>query len=160
MGLIPQFTNVRGYSFENYRSTEEVITEKSNRTAGSHIYYLIDASSPLDVYHQLLSDEVRYFYMGDPVKILELNNNVSGHIVETVLGDDILAGQNVMHVLERNTWFTALRIEGGPCGWSLIGMNLSPGFEFEDLQVGNRTELISLFPEAEQSIIRLTENNE
>ena len=97
--------------------------------------------------------------MGDPVKILELNNNVSCHIVETVLEDDILAGQNVMHVLERNTWMTALRIEGGPCGWSLIGMNVSPGFEFEDLQMVNRTELISLFPEAEQSIIRLTENN-
>ena len=160
LALSPQAGNQGGYLVQTYRSTEEVITEIGNRTAGTHIYYLIDESSPSDLYHLLLSDEVWHFYMGDPVKILELNNNVSGHIVETVLGDDIIAGQNITHVVERNTWFAASRVDGGPCGWSLVGTTVSPGFEFEDFQAGNRTELLSLFPEAELSIISLTLNDE
>ena len=149
-----------GYFVEVYRSTENVTTEKGERDAASHIYFMVDTSSPAHLYRLLRSDELYHFYMGDPVIIAELDESASGQVVETVLGDDIFSGQNITHVVTRNTWFAVYLKEGGPCGWSLGGVTMSPAWDLEDQPDTNRTELLAMFPQARQSIISLTLNSD
>ena len=43
--------------------------------------------------------------MGDPLTIAELNEHVPGQVVKAVLGNDLLGGQTISHVVKRNTWY-------------------------------------------------------
>jgi predicted cupin superfamily sugar epimerase len=153
LGLKPLVAG--GYYVEVYRSTDTVTTERGQLVSGTNIYFLLDRESPRELFHRMLSDEVWHFYMGDPLTILELD--ASGQVVETVLGNDLLGGQTFTHVVTRNRWFAAELMKDGACGWSLIGATVCPGFEWSDLTIGNRDELLGLFPEARDTIIKYTD---
>ena len=142
-----------GYLVESYRSTEIVTTEKGDREAATHIYFLLHKDSPDELFHLLLSDEVWHFYMGDPVTIIELDENAPGSVTEIVLGNDLLAGQSVTHVVKRNIWFGGYLNEGYPCGWSLVGCSVSPGFEVPDFILDDRDQLLARYPKAPRELI-------
>ncbi|XP_062500092.1 uncharacterized protein LOC134177334 [Corticium candelabrum] len=112
-------------------------------------------------FHRLQSDELYHFYMGDPVIIVELDENAPGQVVKTVLGDDIFSSQNISHAVKRNTWFAVYMMKGGVCGWSLGGATMSPAWEREDDEMTpNRTELLAKFPRARELIVSLTLNSD
>ena len=117
---------------------------------------MLDKHSAEDVFHRQLSDEVLYFYMGDPLTVVELNENASGQVIETILGNDFLAGHSITHPIKRNTWFTTRLDKGSPCGWSLVGATVSPGFDIADFELGTRKELLTYFPAASDTIVRHT----
>ena len=81
--------------------------------------------------------------------------HVPGQVVKTVLGNDLLGGQTINHVVKRNTWYAGYLVEGGTCGWSLIGITVCPGYEWADVKMGDRDELLA-FPEARDTIIKYT----
>lgn len=98
------------------------------------------------------SDEIWHFYLGDPVEMLELHPDGSGR--RLVLGQDILDGQLVQHVVTAGVWIGAQLIEGGD--FALMGTTMAPGFSPEDYIAGERDELLSQYPEYHDAIRKLT----
>jgi predicted cupin superfamily sugar epimerase len=56
--------------------------------------------------------------------------------------------------VERGVWQGSRLVKGGR--WALLGCTVSPGFEFEDYEAGDRAELSAGWPEFVAEIMALT----
>jgi uncharacterized protein len=71
-----------------------------------------------------------------------------------VIGNDLLRGQRPQVVVERGVWQGSRLGAGGR--WALLGCTVSPGFEFEDYEAGERELLCAEWPEFAEEITALT----
>ena len=78
--------------------------------------------------HVLPGDEVFHFYLGAPVRMLQLWPDGSGR--EIVLGADILVGQVPQLVVPAGVWQGTRLI--GDSGFALLGCTVAPGFDYAD----------------------------
>jgi predicted cupin superfamily sugar epimerase len=144
-----------GYFRETYRSADRLSVlpgrYPSERCAGTAIYYLLTPTT-FSALHLLQSDEIFHFYLGDPVRMLQLHPDGRGE--EVVLGSDVLAGQRPQVVVPRGVWQGSFLEPGGE--FALLGCTVAPGFEYADYVHGKREELIAHYPESERQIKRLT----
>ena len=147
-----------GWYVRSYESSESLpaaaFTDgryEGARRTGTAIYYLLDGESFSEM-HRLASDEVFHFYMGDAVEMLQLFADGSGRVV--MLGPDLKAGERPQVVVERGVWQGSRLKDRGQ--WALLGCTVSPGFEFEDYESGEREELCTGWPKFEEQIGRLT----
>ncbi len=159
LGLIPHPTE-GGYFYETYRSPD-ILNQSSlspeysgNRNVGTAIYYLLTPET-VSAMHRLCSDEIFHFYLGDPVEQLLLRDDGSSEVV--VLGQNILAGQVLQHVVPKNVWQGARLKAGGR--FALLGCTVAPGFDFADYIHGSRDELINTHPDQTEMITALTPDN-
>jgi predicted cupin superfamily sugar epimerase len=116
------------------------------RLTGTAIYYLLEPGTFSEM-HRLKSDEIFHFYAGDSVEMLQLHANGSGAIVG--IGNDLGAGERPQVVVPRGIWQGSRLAEGGAAGghgWALLGCTVSPGFEFEDYEKGDRAQLCAAWP--------------
>ncbi len=157
LGLMPH-PREGGWYVRTYESTERVAAAAfedarypSVRRTGTAIYYLLEPDTFSEM-HRLKSDEVFHFYAGDAVEMLQLMPNGSGRTV--VIGTDLAAGQRPQVVVERNIWQGSRLVAGGK--WALLGCTVSPGFEFEDYDAGDRASLSEGWPEFVGMIAALT----
>ena len=134
-------------SLQTYISDRQIGEEPG----GTAIYYLLtgEAFSHL---HRLTGDEMYHFYLGDPVELTELL--ADGTVRTTLLGQDILAGQSVQHLVPAGNWQGSRLAEGG--SWALMGTTMCPGYTDECYEHGDAKVLKSQYPEAEGIIARLT----
>jgi predicted cupin superfamily sugar epimerase len=145
-----------GYYTETYRSDEIIARNalpdryKADKSPGTAIYYLLtpDTKSAL---HRLPTDEIFHFYLGDPVRMLLLNEGGEGEII--TLGSDIEAGQHVQFVVPCGVWQGAHLIEGGL--FALMGTTMAPGFDFADYEPADRDYLIETHSDFKDIIARL-----
>ncbi len=121
------------------------------RRTGTAIYYLLEPDTFSEM-HRLKSDEVFHFYAGDAVEMLQLMEDGSGRTV--VIGNDLAAGERPQVVVEREVWQGSRLVKGGR--WALLGCTVSPGFEFEDYESGERAALNEGWPEFAGMIAALT----
>jgi predicted cupin superfamily sugar epimerase len=121
------------------------------RRTGTAIYYLLEPDTFSEM-HRLRSDEVFHFYAGDAVEMLQLTADGTGVMV--VIGNDLLRGQRPQALVERGVWQGSRLVKGGR--WALLGCTVSPGFEFEDYDAGERAELCAGWPEFAEEIKALT----
>jgi predicted cupin superfamily sugar epimerase len=121
------------------------------RRTGTAIYYLLEPETFSEM-HRLQSDEVFHFYAGDAVEMLQLKDGGSGEMV--VIGNDLSRGQRPQVVVGRGVWQGSRLVKGGR--WALLGCTVSPGFEFEDYETGDRAELSAGWPEFAAEIAALT----
>jgi predicted cupin superfamily sugar epimerase len=121
------------------------------RRTGTAIYYLLEAETFSEM-HRLQSDEVFHFYAGDAVEMLQLRKDGEGATV--VIGNDLVRGQRPQVVVERGVWQGSRLVEGGL--WALLGCTVSPGFEFEDYEAGERAALCAGWPEFAAEVAALT----
>jgi predicted cupin superfamily sugar epimerase len=121
------------------------------RRTGTAIYYLLETDTFSEM-HRLRSDEVFHFYAGDAVEMLQLREGGRG--TKVVIGNDLLQGQRPQVVVERGVWQGSRLVKGGR--WALLGCTVSPGFEFEDYEPGDRAELSAGWPEFVAEIAALT----
>ncbi len=146
-----------GFYLETYRSEERVPAEtlparyRGPRPFSTAIYYLVTADRPSRL-HRLVSDEIYHFYLGDPVRMLQLHPN--GRSRELTLGPDLEGGQLVQTVVPRGVWQGLLVPEGG--SWGLLGTTVTPGFEFVDFELADRAHLLAAYPRHRDIILRLT----
>ncbi|MBL7557638.1 MAG: cupin domain-containing protein [Bdellovibrionaceae bacterium] len=147
-----------GYYRETYRSNYGDapakifgIDSETNRTISTGIYYLVIPES-FSALHRVKSDEMFHFYSGDPVEMIQIDQN--GKLTRFTLGSDIFSGQEPQVVVPRGVW-QALRLKAGG-KWALMGTTVAPGFEFEDFEVGIREAMIQQFPQHQSDIIRFT----
>jgi len=146
-----------GYYFETFRSGDRISSEclperySSDRCLSTAIYYLLTSETKSSM-HRIFSDEIFHFYIGDPVQMLHLNPNGSSNIF--YLGKDIMSGQRPQIAVPAGVWQGSSLVEGGE--FALMGTTVAPGFEFEEYEHGNRTELIEMFPQHKGLIEDLT----
>ncbi|MGA2317552.1 MAG: cupin domain-containing protein [Thermodesulfobacteriota bacterium] len=146
-----------GYFVETYRSSETISEKaltsryKGVRSFGTAIYYLLTPET-ISAMHRLQSDEIFHFYLGDPVEMVQLWPDGSGRVL--ILGSDILNGMQPQVVIPRGIWQGARLIKDGK--FALLGTTVSPGFEFEDYEMGDRDELLKSYPKFRDLIIALT----
>jgi uncharacterized protein len=147
-----------GYFRETYRSDKvnapaTIFGLKSNdsRVISTAIYYLVRPES-FSALHRIQSDEVFHFYGGDPVEMIQIDE--AGKLTRYVLGSDIFNGESPQVVVRRGTWQALKLKEGG--AWALMGTTVSPGFEFVDFEVGSREEMLKLFPQHGDDILRFS----
>jgi hypothetical protein len=70
------------------------------------------------------------------------------------LGNRLDEGERPQVVVRRGVWQGSRLAAGG--AWALLGCTVSPGFEFEDYEAGERAELCARWPVFRQLICELT----
>ncbi|UCE99552.1 MAG: cupin domain-containing protein [Planctomycetota bacterium] len=144
-----------GYYVETYRAKEKIaLTGRftAERSFTSAILYLLTPDT-LSKLHKLASDEIYHFYLGDPVTMLQLHPYGSSEVI--ILGQDILNAQRVQVTAPKDTWQGAFLNQGGK--FALMGTTMVPGFEFDDLELGTREELLQRYPNQKELILKLTQ---
>jgi len=146
-----------GFFRETYRS-DEVINKKclpnrytSYRSFSTLIYYLLD-SNGFSAFHKLKSDETWHYYTGTPLTLFIIEK--SGLLRKITLGSNPDKGEVFQFVVKKDNWFAATVNKSD--SFSLIGCTVSPGFDFEDFEIGKRSQLIILYPEHSSIIHKLT----
>lgn len=115
----------------------------------SAIYYLL-ADPDFSALHALASVEVYHWYAGDPLRLLLLHPD--GRSEERILGPDIDAGQLPQAVVAPGV----MQGSSSLGSWSLVGTTMSPPFEWNGFELGERQELQGRYPAAAQRIAELT----
>jgi predicted cupin superfamily sugar epimerase len=121
------------------------------RCAGTAIYYLLTPGT-CSALHRLGSDEIFHFYLGGPVRMLQLFPDGQGR--EVILGPDLFAGQSPQVVVPRGVWQGSVLEPGAE--FALLGCTVAPGFEYADYEHANRAELLAHYPAFAELIKRLT----
>ena len=146
-----------GYFKEVYRSGELILPEhlpkryKQSRNFSTSIYFLLEGKH-FSSFHLLQSDELWHFYDGSSVILYIINQK--GELTVKKLGRD--EDCELQLTIEKQSWFAA-KVEDEK-SFSLFGCTVSPGFEFEDFELGNRGDLIKKFPQHSTLIKRLTKS--
>ncbi len=141
-----------GWYREIYRSQDVVskacITDSfsGDRNFCTSIYYLLK-DTDFSAFHRIKSDEIWHFYTGDsPVEILIIENS---ELRKELLGSNPENGESLQVVVPKNCWFAARLYK--TFGFALSGCTVSPGFDFEDFEMGDE-KLAEEFPEFESEI--------
>lgn len=144
-----------GYFRETYRGDQTLAQPpgaySGPRSASTAIYYLLTPDT-FSAMHRVASDEIFHFYLGDPVRMLQLDPDGRGRTL--ILGSDLKAGQQPQVVVRRGVWQGSLLEPGG--SFALFGCTVAPGFDYADYETGKRVELIGQYPSFADLIRRLT----
>ena len=95
---------------------------------GQHRDLLPADAEDVSALHRLPGDEVFHFYLGDPVRMLQLWPD--GTSRKLVLGTDLGAGQVPQLVVPGGVWQGSVLVDGG--AWALLGATMAPGFDYAD----------------------------
>ena len=146
-----------GYFSEVYRSEELIkvnhLSERynSSRSFSTSIYYMLEGNQ-FSSFHRLKSDELWHFYDGTALTIIVINEK--GLLDKIRLGNDLNKSETFQTVIKKNSWFAAELIDKN--SFALIGCTVSPGFDFDDFELGNRNDLVKEFPQYEEVIVKFT----
>ena len=147
-----------GWYVRTYESSAMVGAEAFNdgrysgpRRTGTAIYYLLEPDTFSEI-HRLRSDEIFHFYAGDSVEMLQLLPNGEGEVIR--IGTNLEDGERPQVVVPRDVWQGSRLKAGGQ--WALLGCTVSPGFEFEDYEAGDREQLVAKWPRHADLISALT----
>jgi predicted cupin superfamily sugar epimerase len=146
-----------GYFRETYRSAETIAKDAlparfgGDRAFSTAIYYLL-AGSDFGALHRIRQDEVWHYYDGAglTVHVIDPGGNYSA----IRLGRDLPAGEVPQAVVPAGHWFGATVTDSRSYG--LAGCMVAPGFDFADFEMPSRQELLALFPQHREVIVRLT----
>lgn len=119
-----------------------------SRVFSTAIYFLLEKGD-FSAFHRIKSDECWHFYAGDPLNIYVMDETGNLQIVSLGKG----AGQAFQYVIPANCWFAGRPAPGSE--FCFVGCTVSPGFEFEDFELANATELSNEYPQHEAIIKEL-----
>lgn len=110
-----------------YREMHRAATQPGQRSAGTAIYYLLQAGERSH-WHRVDATEIWHWYAGAP---LILSTSAGDEVATHRLGADIAGGQRPLAVVEPFEWQSA-ETQGD---WTLCGCTVSPGFEFAGFEM-------------------------
>lgn len=136
-----------GYYRETYRSKKVVQTSRGFRNTMTSIYYCLP-SDDFSVWHKLVDlEETFHYHYGDCSLIYKIQDR---KIVTQVLGPVGKGDQTI--VMPANTWF-AIRPSGvSTVPYTLMSCSVVPGFDYEDLIIGDRSAVSSELDESEHKL--------
>ncbi|XP_027333347.1 uncharacterized protein LOC113848152 [Abrus precatorius] len=144
---------------------------KVDRPVSTSIYFLLPSGS-ISRLHRIPCAETWHHYIGDPITIVELNEN-DGSVKLTCLGSDLGENQVPQYTVPPNVWFGSfptkdftISADGAFLGaaaardseshYSLVGCTCAPAFQFQDFELAKRSHLIHRFPHMEPLVTALT----
>lgn len=136
-----------GYFREVYRSDEFVqkkglpVRYSSFRSFSTSIYFLLK-SNQFSAFHRIKSDETWHFYEGSPLVIYIILQN--GKLISVNLGQNPENKEIFQFTIPKGSWFAAHPVYADT--FSLIGCTVAPGFDFDDFEMGKKSELLLKFP--------------
>ena len=80
--------------------------------------------------------------------------DLEGALKQLTVGPSVERGEQFQAVVRAGWWLGAEVAE--PDSYSLAGCTVAPGFDFEDFELGGRSELLAAFPAHREIIIKLT----
>jgi predicted cupin superfamily sugar epimerase len=145
-----------GWYKQTYKSNEQIaataLPERfgANRAFSSAIYFLLEQGN-FSAFHRIKSDECWHFYAGDPLLIYIIEEN--GELKIISLANDLEKDQSFQYVVPANCWFASR--PASKSEYCFVGCTVSPGFEFEDFELANATELSAIYPKHKKIIEQL-----
>ena len=124
---------------------------EGSRPSSTAIYFLLDGTD-FSAFHRLRSDEMWHFYQGGALVVHVID--ADGQHSEILLGSNAEAGETFQTVVKAGCWFGS-RVRD-PGAFALVGCTVSPGFDFADFELGQREQLVRLYPRHRELIERLT----
>lgn len=115
------------------------------------IYFLLKGDD-FSALHRLKSDELWHYYAGSSLTIWVIHPK--GELEKIILGTDIHAGETCQAIIPGGCWFGAA--VNDTASFSLVGCTVSPGFHFDDFELGERAFLVQTYPEHKDIIHALT----
>lgn len=109
---------------------------KGNCNISTAICFLLEHKQ-FSAFHKIASDEIWHFYAGQTLTIYEIETN--GNLITHKLGNNLEKGESFQCVIKAGNWF-ASRCEVVN-GFSLVGCTVSPGFDFADFELADRSYL-------------------
>lgn len=146
-----------GYFRQTFRAkdllTGALLPERfsGSRAVATAIYYLLPGDE-VSRFHRLKSDEIWHFHTGSALTMYVIDR--AGLLAQKKLGSVFEKGEAFQVVIEAGVWFGATVDE--PSSYSLVGCTVSPGFEYEDFELGDRNRLLDLYPQYRSLIEKLT----
>lgn len=130
-----------GWFRETYRSEETI--NCPDRTGGERplittIHYMLEASRPYALLHRNKSDIVHFYEGGGVFRYLTFSPG--DKFEEFFLGP----GYQRQLIVAGGTWKATELIDGD---WGLVGEAVSPGFDYRDRELAQRSQIIDLHPE-------------
>ena len=136
-----------GYFRRSYTAPN---TEVDARQPLSTAIYALFTEQDFSAMHRLQGDELYHFYFGDPLEMLLLSPEGDGEIF--MLGQDFQAGMRPQKLVPGNYWQGSRVLPKGRYGFSLIGTSMTPGFHWQDFELGNGQSLMEAYPDFQQAI--------
>ena len=145
-----------GFYKETFASTENIsdkdldVNFEGSRMLWTSIYFLL-RDGEVSNFHRLKSDEMWYYHSGSPLTIYIISPE--GKLTIEQLGLNIENGEKPQVLVPKDYIFgSAMNNEG----YALVGCNVSPGFEFRDFELFERSFLMEKYPEYKKTILKLT----
>ncbi len=153
LGLEPHVEG--GYYRRTFQADhrERISVEAGERFTMTSIYYLLTAESRVGHWHLNRSDILHFFHLGEPVTYYLIHPN--GRLETVVLGPDPRQGHQLQMAVKGGTW-KASHLAAGDYG--LISEAVSPGFEYEDMTLGEESALLQRFPAHAELIRRFSKH--
>jgi predicted cupin superfamily sugar epimerase len=137
-----------GYYASTYKSLEVVsaacLPDRFNgeRVFSTAIFFLLEGFQ-YSAFHRIKSDELWHFYDGCALDIYVIHPSGKGEILR--LGADIANGESFQQLVPAGCWFASRPVMNH--GFTLAGCTVSPGFDFTDFEMANKSVLLSEFPQ-------------
>ncbi|MCE2028594.1 cupin domain-containing protein [Sessilibacter corallicola] len=133
-----------GYYRRTYQADhrDKLNTAEGERFLLTSIYYLLTQDSAVGHWHHNKSDIIHYYHLGSPITYYLIHEN--GELEVVRMGNNPLAGEQLQLVVKGGTW-KASHLETGNYG--LISEAVAPGFDFKDMSLGVKQELLAQFPQ-------------
>ncbi len=162
-----------GFFHQVYKSRDQVITPErfigEKRAAGSHIYYLL-VSPDFSTWHRLKADELWHYYEGENLVlyVLEKNGDLRTHHLGP-LSENMKRSKKDKKIsptvlIPAEHWFAVAHEEAlrtSPSHrpnliYTLAGCTVMPGFEDRDFELADVDDLVQLYPQHHEVILRFT----
>ncbi len=115
-----------------YRETWRAPAGDGERATSTAIHFLLEADQRSH-WHRVDATEIWLWHAGDPLELATAADD-RGPVETVALGGDIIAGQQVQHVIPPHHW-QAARPLAGEAGYVLVSCVVAPGFDFAGFEL-------------------------
>lgn len=132
-----------GFYKEVYRSDSNVhsMTVAAQRSALTCIYFLL-IKGQCSRFHQVRHDEVWNFYLGDPLKLIDIDIDTD---VNNTDAQEIILGNYDKHIISQYVIKAHHWQAAEPMGeYALVGCSVAPGFDFNDFSFLSPTQTATM----------------
>ena len=116
--------------------------DASQRYLLTSIFYLLTEDARVGHWHRNRSDIIHYFHLGEPIEYSLIHPD--GRLETAVMGPDPTRGQRLQLTVLGGVW-KASHLRRGEYG--LISEAVAPGFDYRDMELGERAALTAQFPQ-------------
>jgi predicted cupin superfamily sugar epimerase len=146
-----------GWFCEIYRANGTILQQSlpsrfsGDRHFSTAIFFLLNETD-FSAFHRIKQDELWHFYDGASLTIHMIDP--TGEYSAVKLGRNIQAGEALVAVVNAGWLFGATVNDSR--SYALVGCTVAPGFDFDDFEMPNRTQLLEQYPQHRDIIEKLT----